>query len=96
MRKKMARQEEEPKAVREMKKNKNKEIKKENRRKNKKEIKKKRKKIILIIIVLTVLTFGIFLGITGHTWTTLAVDMVSNESSIVIDTNGNTIAKLRR
>ena len=50
---------------------------------------------LLGFIVLIVLTLGIFLGVTGHTWTTLAVDMVSNESSIVIDTNGNTIAKLR-
>ena len=88
-------EEEVPKADKEMRKNKNKEMRKENRKQTKKKIKRKRKKIIFTIIVLIVLTLGIFLGVTGHTWTTLAVDMVSNESSIVIDTNGNTIAKLR-
>ena len=90
---------EEPKAVKEMRKNKNKQIEKDNKkgkRVSKKDRKKKRKKIILTTIVVIILVLGVSLGISGHTWTTLAKDMVSNESSIVIDTNGNTIAKLRR
>ena len=88
---------EEPKAVREMRKNKNKQIEKDNKkgkRVSKKDRKKKRKKIILTIIVVIVLVLGVSLGVSGHTWTTLAKDMVTNESSIVIDTDGNTIAKL--
>ena len=91
---------EEPKAVREMRKNKDKQIEKENKknkkgRSSKKDRKKKRKKVILTVIVIIILVLGITLGISGHTWTTLAKDMVSNESSIVIDTDGNTIARLR-
>lgn len=87
---------EEPKAVREMKKNKNKQLEKENKnpKKNKIDKKKRKKKIILTIIVIIVLIVGVTLGVSAHTWTTLAKDMVSNESSIVIDTDGNTIAKL--
>ena len=101
MRKRRSRQfeDEEPKAVREMKKNKNKQIEKDNKKGrrgkvSKKEKKRKRKKVILTVIVIIILVLGISLGISGHTWTTLAKDMVSNESSIVIDTDGNTIARL--
>ena len=93
-------EDEEPKAVKEMKKNRNKQINNEakNNRKRKltkKEKKKRRKKIILSAIVLVILVLGITLGIFANKWTTLAVDMVANESSIVIDSQGNTIAKLR-
>ena len=100
MRKKKSRQmdDEEPKAVREMRKNKNKEIEKENKKtkRSKKDKKKRRKKIILVVITVIILVVGVILGISAHTWIILAKDMVSNESSIVIDTDGNTIARLRR
>ena len=93
-------EDEEPKAVKEMKKNKNSQINKEikNSKKKKmtnKEKKRRRKKIILSIVALVILVLGIALGVSANRWTTLAVDMVSNESSIVIDSDGNTIAKLR-
>ena len=99
MRKRRSRRldDEEPKAVKEMKKNKNKQIEKENKkgkRVSKKDRKKKRKKIILTVIAIIILVLGVTLGVSGHTWITLARDMVTNESSIVIDTDGNTIAKL--
>ena len=92
-------EDEEPKAVRNMKKNKSKEINKEiknNKKKKltKKEKKKRKRKIVLTVLILFVLISGITLGIKGNMWCTLAVDMVSNESSIVIDSSGNTIAKL--
>lgn len=102
MKKRRSRQleDEEPKAVREMKKNKNRQIEKENKKQKKKltkkEKKKIRKKIILTIIAVIILIIVIMLGVSAHTWLTLAKDMVSNESSIVVDTDGNTIAKLRR
>lgn len=103
MKKRRSRQldDEEPKVVKEMRRNKNKEIEKENKenrkgKRNKKDKKKKRKKIILTIIAIIILVSGVILGVSGHKWTTLAKDMVSNESSIVIDTDGNTIARLRR
>ena len=90
---------EEPKAVREMRKNKNKKEEKtveesKRRKRSKKDKKKNRKKIILTAMTIIILILGVALGISGHTWTTIAKDMVTNESSIVIDTNGNTIAKL--
>ena len=91
-------EDEEPKAVREMRRNKNKKVEQENRNKKrkitKKEKKKRRKKVILTVIAIIILVLGVTLGISAHTWTTLAKDMVSNESSIVIDTDGNTIARL--
>ena len=89
---------EEPKAVREMRKNKAKEEKKGTRtaKKNndKKQKKKKIKRIILCIIIIFVLVFGICLGVSANTWLNIATDMTSNESSIVVDKDGNTIAKL--
>ena len=89
---------EEPKAVREMKKNKAKEEKKGTKtaKKNsdKKQKKKKIKRIILCIIIVLVLVFGICLGVSANTWLNIATDMTSNESSIVVDKDGNTIAKL--
>ena len=100
MKKRSSRQdyeEEVPKAVKKMKKNKNKEIEKENKKRiSKKERNKKRRIIMLGIFITIILILGILLGISGHTWIMLAKDMISNESSIVIDSSGNTIAKLRR
>lgn len=89
-------EDDEPKAVKEMKKNKKIEENSKRRKSTKKEKKKKRKKIILSVIIVFILILGITLGVSGHTWITLAKDMVSNESSIVIDIECNTIAKLRR
>ena len=97
MRKRRSRQleDEEPKAVREMRKNKQIENNnKKGKRLSKKDKKKRKRKIILTVIAVIILVLGVTLGVSGHTWITLAKDMVSNESSIVIDTDGNTIAKL--
>ncbi len=80
-------QEKEPKAIREMKKNKK-------REENKPKRKKKFKFIILIILIILILILGISLGVSAHTWKTLAKDMIYNENSVVIDTDGNTIAEL--
>lgn len=56
--------------------------------------KKKIKKLIITIIIVIILIIGIMLGVSAHTWKTLAQDMMNNQNSIVIDTDGNTIAKL--
>ncbi len=79
----------EPKAIREMK----------NKKQPEEEIKgtkkgKKIKKILLIIALIIILYLGIAIGISTHTWKTLAKDMILNENSEVIDTDGTTIAKL--
>lgn len=92
-------QEQEPKAVQEMKKNKNKKNNKKVDTKIEKEERKIRKKkkirrIIFLIIVIIILIFGIKLGISTHTWKTLAKDMTLNENSVVKDIDGNEIAKL--
>lgn len=87
-------QEQEPKAVQEMKKNNKKvgtKIEKEERKIRKK---KKIRRIIFLIIVIIILIFGIKLGISTHTWKTLAKDMTLNENSVVKDIDGNEIAKL--
>lgn len=77
----------EPKAVRKMKE-------KQRLVKEKKKKKTKFKLILLIIIIIIILSLGICLGISAHKWKTLAKDMLLNESSIVIDTDGKTLAEL--
>ena len=65
------------------------------RKNNKNSIKSKKiKKIIIIIIIILILVFGIILGVSAHRFKTLAKEMMNNQNSIVIDTDGNTIAKL--
>lgn len=66
------------------------------KRSNKKISRKKLiKRIVLIIILIILITIGICLGVSAHTWKELATAMFNNENSIVVDTDGNTIAKLR-
>lgn len=81
----------EPKAIKEMKRKKKLE---ENIQETKQKAGKKLKKILLIIILITILYLGISIGISTHTWKSLAKDMILNENSAVIDTDGTTIAKL--
>lgn len=61
-------------------------------KKNKKH--SKFKKFILIVVVVAIVVVGIFLGISANTWKNLAEDMLTNENSIVLDTDGNEIAKI--
>ena len=52
------------------------------------------RKIILILILIILIAFGIKLGISAHEWKELSEAMFNNEHSIVVDTDGNTIAEL--
>ena len=63
-------------------------------KKDKKGTKKKWKKGILVICVILIIILGVYLGISAQTWKKIAKDMIVNENSIVVDTNGNEIAKL--
>lgn len=87
-----------PKALKKMKKQReqdeNKDSKKSKKRKNNKKSSNRKKKIIIIAIIVIILVLGIILGISSYTWKSLAKDMIDNENSIVIDTNGTTIAEL--
>ena len=93
-----------PKAIKNMKKqrlreeieeDKNKKARHGKRKNNKNSNKKKKiKKIIIIAIIIIILVVGIVLGVSAHRWKTLATEMMNNENSTVIDTDGNTIAKL--
>ena len=56
--------------------------------------KKTIKKVILFIIVAALITFGILMAISAFTWKEIAEDMFNNENSVVVDTTGETIAKL--
>lgn len=56
--------------------------------------KKKLKKIILTLVLIVIIVIGIILGISAHRWKTLAKEMLANENSIVIDTEGKEIAQL--
>ena len=81
-----------PKALRNMKKN-NKDKNSENIKKTKNK-KNKFKKVIISLIIIVILILGISLGISANTWKKLSVEMVKNESSTVVDKDGQTIAKL--
>lgn len=61
---------------------------------NSKNIKKKIKISIFCIFVISIIIFGIILGITSYKWRNIAKEMLKNENSIVQDTKGNTIAIL--
>ena len=97
-------EEEIPKSVREMQKNKSskKENKsKKNSKKNKKlknanklPLKKRIKRFILIILAIIFVALIINTIISAYKWKQLTMDMFNNECSIVVDTNGNIIAKL--
>ena len=81
-----------PKAFRkEKKKDKN----KTKRSKNKEEKeKKKMPKIIIGIIIVIIIIFGVVLGISTNQWKMLAKEMVLFQNSVVLDSDGNEIAKL--
>ena len=81
-----------PKALRNMKKN-NKDKNSENIKKTKNK-KNKFKKVIISLIIIVILILGISLGISANTWKKLSVEMVKNESSTVVNKDGQTIAKL--
>ena len=87
-----------PKAIKKMKKQRlQEEMKANNKDKKGKhgiKNKKKVKKIIIILIVVLILVFGIILGISAHQWKSIAMEMMNNQNSIVIDKDGNTIAEL--
>lgn len=68
----------------------------QNGKKNSKKPKRKIiRKIILFIIIIGLIVLGVYLGISAHDWKELVTDMFNNENSVVVDTDGNTIAKLR-
>ena len=64
------------------------------RKKRAKKKKRKLKKFIILICFVIIIILSILLGISSHTWKTLAKEMLINENSVVIDLDGNNIAKL--
>ncbi len=95
-------EEEIPKSVREMQKDKSskkenkskKNSKKDRKLKNKLPLKKRIKRFILIILAIIFVAIIINTIIGAFRWKQLTVDMFTNECSKVVDTNGNVIAKL--
>lgn len=71
-----------------------KEIKEDNKENIKKAKKRKKRKFIILIFLIIIIISGILLGIESNNWKLLATQMIINENSIVIDTDGSTIAKL--
>ena len=78
-----------PKAFR---KNKKKETK--SKQKRKKKSKGKIKKALFVVCFVIIVVMGISLGISANRWKLLAKEMLSNQNSIVLDIDGNEIAKL--
>ena len=62
--------------------------------KSKKKANKKLKKIILIIILIAIIIVGITLAVSAIKWRNIAEDMLINENSVVVDVDGDQIAKL--
>lgn len=95
-------EEEIPKSVREMQKDKSskkenkskKNSKKDRKLKNKLPLKKRIKRFILIILAIIFVAIIINTIIGAFRWKQLTVDMFTNECSKVIDTSGNVIAEL--
>ena len=88
-----------PKAVREMQLEANESHKNKKHIKTNKKVEKKKRKnkiirIIILFILLLILFFGVKIAINTYYWKTLAKDMVLNETSVVKDNDGNNIAKL--
>ena len=55
---------------------------------------KKMKKFITITLLIIIIIMGISMGVSAHRWKNLAKEMLINENSVVLDVDGNTIAKL--
>lgn len=51
-------------------------------------------KIILILIIISIIILAIFTAIQANKWQNMALDIISNTPSTVIDTTNNTIATL--
>ena len=75
---------------------KDKKIKKDKKEKTLKVVKntKTKTKYILISILLLLVLSGIYLGISIASWQNLALDMIKNQESIVLDTDENVIANI--
>ena len=73
--------------------------KKQNEKKKEKtqeQIKRKKKRIIIILLllILVIIGLGIYTAISINNWKKIVQEMSKNETSIVKDTDGNTIAKI--
>lgn len=62
--------------------------------KNNKRIKRKIFKILIVIILIIIIVLGISLAIFSNRWKKLAKEMFNNKNSVVLDTDGNEIAKI--
>ncbi len=75
--------------------NDNQDTKKRNSKKDKK--KQKKKKIVkrfLLLLFIIIIALGIWLGISMHSWQSIAKEMIKNRPSTVLDSDGNIIAEL--
>lgn len=87
--------EQEPKAIKELKKSNNKKLDKKAKKEEKKlRRRKKLKRIIFFILIIVVLIYGIKLGISTHNWKKLAKDMTISQASVVVDIDGKEIANI--
>ena len=94
-----------PKAIKKLKKENKQKEKQESKKKGKKgkrtnkasrknKSNKKFKKIVIIIVIILILLLGVFLGVSSYNWKQITQEMFVNETSIVVDSKGKTIAKL--
>ena len=94
-----------PKAIKKLRKENKQREKKDSKKKGKKgkrnnktnkknKANKKFKKFIIIVVIILILLLGVFLGVSSYTWKQITQEMFVNETSIVVDSEGKTIAKL--
>ena len=65
-----------------------------NQKNHKIKISRKVKKILIGIIILVILILGILFGVKSYQWKNIMEDMFTNEYSVVLDQEGNTIAQI--
>ena len=52
------------------------------------------KKKVIIIILISIISLAVVLGVSSNRWANLAKEMANNENSVVLDSTGNIIATL--
>lgn len=82
------------KDVKEQSKSEGKKTKKDKKKENKAKKRKKIKRAIIIICLILIIAIGVALGVSASKWKKLAMQMILNKNSVVLDTEGKEIAKL--
>lgn len=68
--------------------------KEKDKKEKRKKIPSKVKKVIILVLVILIIIAGIYFAVCAHLWKTTAQDMLLDKNSVVVDTDGDTIAQI--